>query len=196
MVVCGACGRVRGPWRFAGLSTDSDSGDLDLPFTQRCECDRRDEPLWPRFDYNTAVHLCWCCAAEAVPSGSRWSLFLCPDCKELAVALMRREGRFIVPIGRHSLMNRVSVTGADLTAGRASATHAARRLVRFGGRITAAAAWGDERALANLAALDVEKSDTIALRDYLRRVAALGIDKAAAFQAMRDYIEDPDSGVA
>jgi len=53
-----------------------------FPTPQRCRCDKTDESTWPRFDFNEHVHLCRCCRAVALDSGSRWSVWFCKPCKD------------------------------------------------------------------------------------------------------------------
>ena len=67
---------------------------------QRCRCESRGslkEKRWPGYDFNVSFELCYFCAAEAIPSGSRWSSFYCDGCREHAE---KRE----LPLGRHALL--------------------------------------------------------------------------------------------
>ncbi len=83
---------------------------------QRCGCRRhRDAPRWPGFDYNERVRLCECCHAEALPSGSRWSVWFCAECKHRVVALNTAAGWPVIPIGRHSLMHGIGLDASALT---------------------------------------------------------------------------------
>jgi hypothetical protein len=175
MVVCGTCGQVRGPWHYAHECL------RHVTLVQSCRCTREKEPLWPRFDFNTSVELCWCCAAEAVSSGSRWSLVLCPDCKARAIALMRGVGRFVVPIGRHSLMNRVSLSVSGPRPSTEVVAQFAARLQRFSGGLTVLYEWSQRQALVNEAAIGAKDAPAIPLPDYLSAVAALPVHKAAVF---------------
>lgn len=82
---------------------------------QRCACTRSStDPLWPGFDYNMRLDLCHCCLREALRSGSRWSVWFCGECKERVIAFDRRHGRAVIPIGRHSLMAGVGISGSQL----------------------------------------------------------------------------------
>jgi hypothetical protein len=84
---------------------------------QKCGCQNRSreqtEPRWPRADFNTAVELCYSCAAEVILSGSRWSVFFCEDCRPRVFALNRSYGLAVIPYGRHSMMNGFGITGED-----------------------------------------------------------------------------------
>jgi hypothetical protein len=73
---------------------------------QLCRCgDRGQQPVWEGFDFNERVILCNCCAQEALKSGSRWSPYFCRECQTLVKEASIRQGRLIVPIGRHTLMH-------------------------------------------------------------------------------------------
>jgi hypothetical protein len=74
---------------------------------QRCPCRRiRDEPTWPRFDFNERLHLCDCCHRVALTSGSKYSMFFCEPCKKRVVSFNDRLRFWLIPIGRHSFMAR------------------------------------------------------------------------------------------
>jgi len=61
------------------------------------------------WDISKAFETCHCCGLEVIPSGSRWSLFFCQDCKAIVMEFNNAVGKCIIPLGRHSMMN--SVTG-------------------------------------------------------------------------------------
>lgn len=96
--VCRVCAELRGDVTVDGVRR-----------RQRCLCEPR-EPEWPRYDFNRKHELCHCCAAETIPSGSRWSLFFCEPCKTAIVHLRDQVGRVVIPIGRHTLMNGVGMS--------------------------------------------------------------------------------------
>jgi hypothetical protein len=108
MHVCRTCCGLRGPF------TDTFNR---CERVQPCECDP-EQPLWNAYDYNCAAELCFCCAAAVVESGSKWSVFFCDDCKARVCAYNDSLGRCAIPIGRHSLMNGVSLSAAAARKGR------------------------------------------------------------------------------
>ena len=98
--VCGTCG---------GLFETRIQGGLTPAY---CACHTsRKGPTWERYDYNANLELCACCKLEALPSGSRFSVWFCKDCKERALDLNTRVGKCVIPIGRHSLMAGIGIRG-------------------------------------------------------------------------------------
>ncbi|MFC1974476.1 hypothetical protein ACFLVA_00495 [Chloroflexota bacterium] len=84
---------------------------------QRCSCDILDEENWfdgAYHDFNDKYEICYSCGLEVIPSGSRWSLFYCIYCKERIVKINNAIGRVVIPHGRHSLMNRITVDNNNL----------------------------------------------------------------------------------
>src|SRR4051794_20360627 len=87
---------------------------------------RRSEPLQPcacsperlRREWNTdlaeRVHLCECCCLELLPSGSRFSVWFCPDCGDRVRELNAQLGRYTIPLARHSFMAGVGIPGRVL----------------------------------------------------------------------------------
>ncbi|HUS21855.1 MAG TPA: hypothetical protein VMZ66_07585 [Aeromicrobium sp.] len=110
LTLCTTCGRIRGAMAS------------DPPRVQLCQCEyerlRRDDlPLperWDGFDINTFVELCHCCGVELLRSGSKWSVWFCVPCKRYVLALNRAVGHCVIPIGRHSLMAGIGISGSDI----------------------------------------------------------------------------------
>jgi hypothetical protein len=102
-VLCATC---------QGLYGDRPSPGFATP--QRCRCRHVDEPKWPRHDFNEHLHLCECCRLVPLRSGSRWSVWFCDECKARVRDLNHVLGRYVIPIGRHSLMGGIAIAGAEL----------------------------------------------------------------------------------
>jgi hypothetical protein len=103
--ICGRCHTVRG----------GPIGTVDgVTVWQRCACVPAEGlPAQPRMgDFNTELELCRACGLVLLQSGSRWSVWFCGPCATQAKSLNDRVGRCVVPIGRHSLMNCVTVRSA------------------------------------------------------------------------------------
>jgi len=75
--------------------------DPETGYQQRCH-DRKGQEKWEGYDINEWIRLCDCCLAVPMRSGSKWSPFFCNNCRPDIVAAERG-----IPIGRHSMMNRV-----------------------------------------------------------------------------------------
>jgi len=104
--ICGQCHAVRG----------GPIGIVDgVTVWQRCDCvPAGGLPAQPKVgDFNTEVELCRACGLVLLQSGSRWSVWFCGPCATLARDLNERLGRCVVPVGRHSLMNRITVRSAS-----------------------------------------------------------------------------------
>lgn len=90
---------------------------------QKCACTRSsseaswyvvfDGKRWFK-DYNREYETCYCCGLEVIPSGSRWSLFYCQDCKAMIRKLNETLGFCLIPYGRHSIMNGVSIDKSNV----------------------------------------------------------------------------------
>lgn len=102
-VLCATCQGLYEDRRGPGFATP-----------QRCPCRHVDEPTWPRYDFNEHLHLCECCRLVPLRSGSRWSVWFCDECKARVRDLNHTLGRYVIPIGRHSLMGGIGIAGAEL----------------------------------------------------------------------------------
>ena len=85
----------------------------------RCQCDRDAgwrASKWERYDIPELIALCKLCARGTMDSGTRWGWLACETCRDVnrrigAATGARRQGA--LPLGRHSLMNGVSLRVAD-----------------------------------------------------------------------------------
>lgn len=111
--VCADCAEV-----FGVLTDDDGAPRFEQPTQGKCD---NDCAAWhlpqstlprPPGDFPAAVELCYCCAAELIPSGSKFSSFYCDACREAVKRLNASVGFVALPLGRHSLMNRI-VLGGD-----------------------------------------------------------------------------------
>ena len=92
------CGTLRGPVRGYGW--------------QSCRCE--DDPVrWPGCDVSRAKDLCIVCLRGTAGGVSRYSWLACPDCRTVNDELGWRYGVRPLALGRHSLMNGVSVRGGQ-----------------------------------------------------------------------------------
>ena len=82
--------------------------DLYKRSTQRCRCEEQVAPNFGILDCPSGRHLCWLCARALAGGGSRWSWEVCEKCKTANSSLEKKLG-LKVPVGRHSIMNGVSI---------------------------------------------------------------------------------------
>jgi hypothetical protein len=159
---------------------------------QRCRCEDQEDERWPGFDVNERVTLCRCCAAEVLHSGSRWSVWFCPDCLERIKALHDRLGGTLIPIGRHSMMNRLVLRGYEVAS--TAVDRFAEALVDLFERIQHLEEWHRRRASANLKALGMSELPSVPLGKYLRKAAALRgggrLTREAAFSGLLDHFRE------
>jgi hypothetical protein len=178
--VCGTCCELRGPfaWRVQGV-TESHVQDCACARGARAGGERPE--TWRGFDFNTVAELCQACGCQVLPSGSRFSVWLCSVCKDLARALNGAVGRSVVPLGRHSIMSGFGLpvtpmpTNAEIDAFVA-------RLGNLGARIDRLRDWAHRVVRANLSAIGHEDAASVTLPDYL--AAAREFDRRRAFDAM------------
>jgi hypothetical protein len=186
--ICPVCFEVHGRLVVSGRSRRH--------YRQRCACERGDEPeeRWladparpdgPRFDFNRLIELCRCCTLEPLPSGSRWSVWFCDACKERALELNRSVGGPLLPIGRHTLMNHVGLSGEAAADPRACERVAAAATTLFE-RMDALHEWANKRLRENTGGLGFAPAVEVPLEDYLVRAEAV-LSKKDAFEALHSF---------
>ena len=98
------CGRLRGP-----LPRVHPESPIHW---QSCRCE--DEPqTWPGCDVSREKDLCIVCVRATAGGTSRWSWLACEDCRSVNAALGKAWGRAPLALGRHSIMNGISVQGGQ-----------------------------------------------------------------------------------
>ena len=168
-------------------------GKSRRPREQECRCERRARPQgekhpeWNGFDVPMAVELCYCCGLVPLRSGSRWSVWLCAGCKPRAIELNGRVGRPIVPLGRHSMMHGIGMSGPvkeDESEEIAAFCAAANGLF---GMIERLEEWSRLRVGFNLERLGFDRDEPVALTRYLERTARCAdpdVSSEASFEAL------------
>lgn len=160
---------------------------------QRCACDRRDQSGWPGYDYNEHTCLCHCCMREPLRSGSRWSVWFCEACKQRVLALNRRIGLSVIPIGRHSLMNGIGLP-VDSATDRAEVASFATGLTSFFERINDLYEWTRVKLHTNLLRADLLWAGPPGLDEYLMAVRAEKhpqLSKEQSFKDLCEFMEVP-----
>ena len=185
--------------KCAGLAGHPEGRDM---YPQTCRCTPGDGERWPDRDFNEYTDLCWCCQLEAIPSGHKFHLFYCDDCRRRVRPYNHLAGRTVLYIGRHSVMAGVFLRGPDTRDPQLVAAFAGN-LADFGHGIlaffTAMDVWRPERhnlVLSNLAsAPPAAGQEPIALDAYLQEAATLAdhpqLGKQAAFSALCRHLALP-----
>jgi hypothetical protein len=180
LVICAHCRHLRGP------VPDRTDGVQQL-----CACTpvevRRAQPRWGG-DHNTYAELCRCCGLELLPSGSKWSVWLCEPCKTSVRNLNASAGRCVIPIGRHSMMNGVAARAVDLATDEAIDAFT-RRLTTFVERTDFLDAHARAAVQRNLLALGFALDDDVLLADYLNAVEDASLSRESAFAALVAAVE-------
>jgi len=151
---------------------------------QRCRCeDRSADERWRIKDFNTYVELCYCCGAEAITSGSTWSVFYCEECKQRVLELNNAVGRWVIPIGRHSAMHGtvlpLNESVDDERIGRfADAMHGVFVAV------DKLHEWAPSVVRDNLGELGFAPGEDVPLADFLNAAAGAHIDRERAFERL------------
>lgn len=172
-IICGRCHQLRGP---SGL------GWFQLCSCATAEERKANEPVEPR-DLATVMVLCRCCALSTVPTRSRWAHFVCGPCRGRIVELNRTAGRLVIPIGYHSIVNGVSLSGARVAPEALSAfSDQLLALFREQGGLWA---WADRVVVSNLAHLGLPTASDVGLSEYLAAVGRSSLCSELAFADLR-----------
>jgi hypothetical protein len=147
---------------------------------------------WPGFDFPEAVELCYCCGAEVLSSGSRWSIWFCEDCKEQVRLLHQRHRRHLIPIGRHSMMNGFGLAGRA-TQDQAAVKEFTFRVSGLFGRTELLKSWASTIVAEHVRTRGFVEGTDVPLKDYLDALVRQPVDKAEAFERLCAYFQSPDS---
>lgn len=142
LVLCLVCFRPRGTYKGK---------------EHRCRCVESDSRWlaehWEGYDIPALIDLCSLCLRDVVKSGSRWTWYACPTCREVNSLAERSVGEGEqkgVPLGRHSLMNGIRLrdpgsSGEFFTAARHMRTVSKRLSIwrqQEGRRLSASGGFG------------------------------------------------------
>ena len=103
---------------------------------QRCRCE--EYKGYEGVDCPSGYHLCYMCAATVVGGTSRYSWTACESCLKFNRSLPGKYG-FSLPLGRHSIMNSISV---PLSASAEVQEKAITELLKFVDEVGALSDWG------------------------------------------------------
>jgi hypothetical protein len=116
--------------------------DLDGRTSQRCQCQPQIAPDYGMLDCPSGFHLCYICARAESGGWSRWSWNACGRCRDLNASIQKRFG-FSLMLGRHSIMNGVSIPFSVKAEEFEVKTQA---MIQFAESVTEISDWGNLRA--------------------------------------------------
>ena len=193
-VVCGSCYDLRGTWSHQGSQLQ-----------QECHhtCSSRRESLrlvreglqpapakWSGHDFNEVATLCYCCGAELLHSGSRWSVWFCEACNRRVRALNGRYQRCLIPVGRHSLMNGFGLNGRDALVPGAVEQFVLSARGLFDS-IDLLEEWAPAIVAEKARARGFQEGADVPLLDYLDALVRSPADKVRAFKRLCAYFQSP-----
>ncbi|MGA2805621.1 MAG: hypothetical protein ABSF89_14740 [Acidimicrobiales bacterium] len=181
LLVCHSCLLLKGP--VPGRTDGA---------RQFCDCTpgevRRAQSRWGG-DFNTYAELCRCCGLVLLRSGSRFSIWFCMQWLEAIKALNRSAGRSLVPIGRHSFMNGVGASAAQLRT-ESGARALAEQFAYLLGKERSLEGWARTIVQRNLTELGLDIEQDARLADYLDAVSGSALSPRAAFEALLSAAAD------
>lgn len=185
--LCGTCLQICGP------VPERDDGAQ-----QYCGCPplepRPPQPRWGA-DHNTYAELCRCCGLRLLRSGTRYSVWFCDYCKPLILTLNRQLGRYLVPIGRHSLMAGVAVRPVE-EGFTAAAEFLADATVDMVAGIGSTERWARAVVARNVEVLGFEPGTDVYLGKYLWSVRRSPLHPAPAVVALTLHVLAPRKAAA
>lgn len=178
MWICHQCTRVYGFFTRDRLYYQQHSA----------KCDPRAKPQdkWPWADFNCIVDLCSGCGQELLRSGSKWSVWFCQECKGRVVGLNTALSKKVIPIGGHSLMSGIGLSGVNAVCDE-KIKKFVKDLDDFFASLTVIKEWGAQIVLRNLSDLGY-KADA-RLVEYLERVKDLP-PKSEVFKEMCEFVRN------
>ncbi len=139
----------------------------------RCGCQPRDDEWrkqhWPNYDIAASLDLCGLCRRRPMRTGSRWSWYACDRCRNVNIRVgeaIAGPRASVLPFGRHSLMNGVSLSSSDVDndASTAAFAKAMRELSGFWSRLPS---WSTEEA-ERLVESGSLQGDSVPLQEWIR----------------------------
>lgn len=185
MGVCRNCGEIHGPLRLRG------GGRF---YRQTCSCEnKRGTPQandelekYLNLDFGQAVTLCSCCGQVLMLSGSRWSAFFCDFCRQMIGKFNNFQGFSLIPVGRHSIMNNLSLSGKDFQDPKAISSFLEGTNL-MNKRIALLSDWKKIMTAKNLKRIGYARDPDIDLFSYLSEVTPDFWSQFSAFYGIRKF---------
>jgi hypothetical protein len=190
LFICPECFEVCGRILLAGEK-----------YLQPCSCDppaAREILRTPEgYDFPTYVELCRACGLVAIPSGSRWSSFFCRECLGIIRQVNSAAGFALVPVGRHSVMNSIMLTGNEAR----DPDKANDFVEKFRGlnlRIDLLSDWRKKIVARRCADLGFSRHKQVPLGLFRRKASSLDSDsiRESTIHDLLEFFEVPEGGIA
>ena len=160
---------------------------------QKCRCmkekDRKEgivDNLWPGYDFNTVVELCWCCGKRFINSGSRFSFFFCRECLDRVKKHNENPENFMIPPGRHTYLNVIMLISPFTEK---EVEEFKKRVDSFFRRMDILRAWRGFSMFGNYCEVGFSFISDICLRDYEKLPRETGYDCInGKFERMVEYV--------
>lgn len=186
MKICSECSRIY------GVCIDQEKFKS---YYQKCDCAKPDMPSseikqekWECGDFNELITLCYCCGQKVLRSGSKWGNWFCNECNKGVIDFHEKHQMWLIPIGRHSLMNRVHLNTKDTQGDRALEEFSTKMNILFVS-MNKLWEWNKINIKNNLKTLEYQGD--ILLTDYLIQTKELP-PKSQAFKEMFKFFGVPD----
>ena len=151
---------------------------------QQCRCEKYQD--YPGVDCPSGYHLCYLCAASVTGGTGRYSWNVCEVCLKFNRKLARDYG-VRLPLGRHSIMNGVSI---PMSASAEVQARAAAKLIAFVAVAGAISDWGALQARVLFESVPVWQKEPYVKQSVWETKFKLSVVKASArsAQAFKDYL--------
>ncbi len=149
-----------------------------MPITEK------EQAKWEGYDYNQVLTLCYCCGAEQLRSGSRWSVWFCETCRKRVLEFNQEIGVSLIPIGRHSLMNGIGLELGPVVS-KIKIKETIVNLRQLGTRSDHLERWKKTVKSRNWRSARLDEGQDVGLIKYL--LSAKELSKEEAFLGMKDF---------
>jgi hypothetical protein len=154
----------------------------------RCACaDKQPDDRFNAEDM-IACTICASCALAIVRGHTRWSMVHCKRCWGNARRINETAGRVVVPMGIHTIVNGLSLSGADAASEDKFEAFATQMLSLFE-RISELQAHTDRLVGARLNATGLDRFDTVPFEDYLDACSQRSITAADGWAELARFVD-------
>ena len=191
MYLCAQCRRVHGFVKFASVRLLQHQSDCPRRKPRGTNAAPDPDDAWKNFDIHEVCCICRSCGAELLPSGSKWNVWFCGACKNLAILVGKYFEWPYLPIGRHSLQTLFCghplgcIRGIEAVKHPKKAAHemceGLKNLFAKQGQV---ASWAQQAIVQNLVCFGIPLDVDVPLVDYLRMLELHPIDRKTRFLQM------------